>query len=124
MSLYPIPQPGERTSISRLVRQLVTDFNDLSRQYMTLTRTEVREEGQRLSKAVLYGLVALILLQVVLIFLGNLLMLFLMVNQMTVLNATLLTMGLYLLLALVCGVLCIRQLQAAQALLKQKPSSS
>lgn len=120
MSIYPMPRPEERHSIPELIRQLFTEMTELIQQHIELTKTEVREEGKRASRAVIYALLGLLFLQVILIFLGNLLMLFLMVNNVTLLGATLITLGVFFVLALICVGLCFQQIRSAQNILKQE----
>lgn len=120
MSIYRFPEPEARHSIPDLIRQLFRDFTELVQQQILLIKTETREEAQRLSKALIYGLVGLILLQVTLIFSGNLLMLVFLTYNGSIFWSTLLTTGLFLVLTALFVGLCVRQIRSAQALLKQQ----
>lgn len=122
MSLYSLPhhQHDTRPSTTELIRELLSEITELFHQYVTFTRASVREEGQRLAKAIIFGAIALMFLQVTLIFIGNLLLLSMVVQQVNLVAATVLTMGLFLLLTVVFGFLCVKQLQDARDIMKPK----
>ena len=121
MGSYQMPQrSSQQQSIPNLVRRLLVEMTDLVQHYVELIRTEVSEESQKVSKAFIYGILSLIFFQVTLIFIGNLLMLFLILGNFTFFGATIITLAAFLILALVNGGLCIKQIRSAQSLIKQR----
>jgi uncharacterized membrane protein YqjE len=121
MSLYPIPAPEEsQQSITALVRKLFAEMNELIQQQIQLTKTEVREEGRKILKGTLFAVLALVSFEAVLVFFGNFLMIFMMLNRVTIFGAALGTMIVFTILTVIFLFLCLYQIRSAQALLKQE----
>jgi uncharacterized membrane protein YqjE len=123
MSLYPLYRPEEQPSLTGLVRQLLNNVSELIQQHIELTKTEIKLEAQRLSKAALFGLVAFVFLMVLLVCIGALgtILLESYTPLTWVGSATVMTV-LYLGLLIVFGVLCLKQLQSAKQVLDEAHS--
>jgi uncharacterized membrane protein YqjE len=118
MSLYPFPREPHAQSVPDLLRQLFAEFTELVQQHIELTKTEAKEEGKRLSKAALFGLIGLVLLQTGLVFLGNTLIILFLMGRINLLAATVATVIVFLVLTAIFLGFCYQQIRSAQALLK------
>jgi uncharacterized membrane protein YqjE len=120
MSLYPVYRPEEQPSLTGLVRQLLNNVSELIQQHIELTKTELKMEGKRLSKAAGFGVFALLLFQIFLISLGavGVLALHNAANLTWVSSAMIVTV-IYLVLLAVCAVLCIQQIQSAKHVMQE-----
>ncbi len=121
MSLQPTFGPEVRQSIPNLIRQLFTDLSELIQQHIELTKTEVREEGERFVKAAIFGVAGLIFLQITLIFIGYIsLILFMLIGGFNILAATIATTIILLVLTAAFLAICAGQIRSAQNILKQQ----
>jgi uncharacterized membrane protein YqjE len=112
MSLYSFQNRPEKQGFSELFRQLFDDIRDLFQQHVELTKTEVREGGRRVAKATIFGVIGLVLTQVTLIYLGSLLMLFLLgLTPLKILGATVAVFLTFLVLSAVCFGLVYREVK-------------
>jgi uncharacterized membrane protein YqjE len=110
MSLPFSPGRQDRVAISDLLRELFYKISELIRTQVELTKTEIKVESRKLVIAGAYGLVALLVGSVFVLFLGVSIMLALM-QGVGLVWASVITTGIYLLLAAVATTLMIVELR-------------
>ena len=110
MSLPFSPGRQDRVAISDLLRELFYKISELIKTQVELTKTEIKVESRKLVVAGAYGLAALLIGSVFVLFLGVTITLALM-QAVGLVWASVITTAIYLVLAAVATVLMVSELR-------------
>ena len=120
MSLDFMLSNGSQVGIADLLRQLIQEFSTLIQQHIQLTKTELQAEGQRFSKVIILGVIALFFIQGFIVSFSILLIILLIgFLHLSLIAAAAIGTGLFLLATALCALLAFQQLKSAQRVMPE-----